>query len=639
MKIKEIHVKNFRSILDATLTFDDLTILVGQNGAGKSSFFKALELFYGEYNASVEDFFAENSDENIEITVVYTNLNREAKNSFSKYLEGDEFRVVRVLSNSNGEITGKYHGKKSQNPDFFDIRKENKEIRKKFNELIKENQEKYESVNTANSAKEAHEIMEKWENDNPDSCKQILDDGQFLGFKNVGKGSIGKFSKFFMIPAVQDAQDEAADEKKSSIKLLIDLVIRSKISNRDDVRKFDEEIKTSIDEIYSRLKELETLKQRLSKNLRQFVPDADIDMEWTDPKNISFPTPEAYIKLIEDGYITEVERTGHGLQRAFIFSLLRLLGIEQSIDRTSEEAMEEDEAYNSRDDIMFDLILAIEEPEIYQHPSRQRHFSSVMQDLVSNPDFDYSRNTQILFTTHSPLFVDLDRFDQIRLIKKTTSDNSAMQTKIYLASMEKVIKILNNAKNTDKFDEEKLKDRLCNIMTPWVNEGFFANKAVLVEGPSDRAAILTSAKLNGHNFDAKSIVVIPCESKSSLDKPYAIFSSLGIPVYVIWDWDNNANSKENEYLMNIIGLKNENNAEFIHDVGACFETNLEDTIREGLSFELYDKLLNEERKNYGLSRQKARKRPIVIQKILERAAEMDITCEPLDKIVKKIMKL
>ena len=38
MLIQNVHVKNFRSILDESLPCDSLTALVGRNGSGKSSF-------------------------------------------------------------------------------------------------------------------------------------------------------------------------------------------------------------------------------------------------------------------------------------------------------------------------------------------------------------------------------------------------------------------------------------------------------------------------------------------------------------------------------------------------------------------------------------------------------------------------
>ena len=46
MLIQKIRVKNYRSIKDETLHLDRITALVGRNGAGNSSFLRALEMFY-----------------------------------------------------------------------------------------------------------------------------------------------------------------------------------------------------------------------------------------------------------------------------------------------------------------------------------------------------------------------------------------------------------------------------------------------------------------------------------------------------------------------------------------------------------------------------------------------------------------
>ena len=53
---------------------------------------------------------------------------------------------------------------------------------------------------------------------------------------------------------------------------------------------------------------------------------------------------------------------------------------------------------------------AIEEPELYQHPSRQRHLASVLLNLAKGAIPGVAENTQVIYATHSPLFVGLDRF-------------------------------------------------------------------------------------------------------------------------------------------------------------------------------------------------------------------------------------
>ena len=114
MFIKEVHVKNFRSILDESLPCDSLTALVGRNGSGKSSFLSAIELFYNpSAKITAEDFYSEDATQDIEIAVTFTGLSTEAKDFFSAYIDNDVMTVVRVFSYSQGKNSGTYSNPKS----------------------------------------------------------------------------------------------------------------------------------------------------------------------------------------------------------------------------------------------------------------------------------------------------------------------------------------------------------------------------------------------------------------------------------------------------------------------------------------------------------------------------------------------
>lgn len=83
MIIKSVEVKNFRSIREACLGCDNLTAIVGRNGAGKSSFLYAIDTFY-DIAAPIteEDFFDRSTGNPIEIRVTYSDLrDDEKKNS------------------------------------------------------------------------------------------------------------------------------------------------------------------------------------------------------------------------------------------------------------------------------------------------------------------------------------------------------------------------------------------------------------------------------------------------------------------------------------------------------------------------------------------------------------------------------
>ena len=56
MKIKEIHIENFRSIKNETIVMDkNCLILLGKNEAGKSNVLKAIAALFGQYALTAKD--------------------------------------------------------------------------------------------------------------------------------------------------------------------------------------------------------------------------------------------------------------------------------------------------------------------------------------------------------------------------------------------------------------------------------------------------------------------------------------------------------------------------------------------------------------------------------------------------------
>jgi putative ATP-dependent endonuclease of OLD family len=289
------------------------------------------------------------------------------------------------------------------------------------------------------------------------------------------------------------------------------------------------------------------------------------------------------------------------------------------------------------------LILAIEEPELYQHPSRQRHLASVLLKLAHGTIPGVAKRTQVLYSTHSPLFVGLDRFDQIRLLRK--ADHTAGKprvTKVAKAELSSVAEKLWDAcgREGDIYTAETLRPRLQAVMTPWVNEGFFADVVVLVEGEDDRAAILGMAQSLGHDLDSLGISVVPCMGKNSLDRPLVIFRQLGIPVYVVWDSDYGENGapKANRYLLRLVGQVEDDWPGEVGVCYACFKTKLESVLSEEIGEELFDKKLSEVRAQLGIPNKKdALKNPTVLLKVVEKAAIEGKISPTLKNIVEKIV--
>ena len=652
MRIRQVTVKNFRSILDETLELDSLTALVGRNGAGKSTFLSAIDLFYDpSQSVTAVDFYAEEVDRQITVSITYDNLNQLEEAEFSRYVENDTLTVILVVSHDSPKPSLKYHGVTRQHSRFARVRAAGSKqaILNEYRALLHD--ENYSSLPRARSSDDAMNHMAAWELNNPDECVRQPDDGQFFGYTQVGQGRLARHTRFVRVPAVHDAKDDIAEKRGSPITEIMDLLVRNTLAKDGAVAELRQRTSTEYESIMEASRvQLDSLEMNLSQTLRTYAPDAGVSVSWAPLTEIVLPRPQADVRLAEDGYTAPVEQTGHGLQRAFILTMLQHLaatrsaGIDEGADsgQTTDDAGAADPA-----PALPDLLLAIEEPELYQHPTRQRHFASVLRDLADAVIPGVAARTQVIYTTHSPLFVGLDRFNQIRVLRKMSNGEGRPRvTQVASTNVKAVADTLHDAvgANSPPFTADSLVARLQAVMTPWVNEGFFADVVVLVEGGTDYAAIAGTAKALGLDFDSAGIAVIPCGGKENLDRPAVIFRQLRIPVYVVWDSDYGHKDREdpapNRRLLRILGKPEEDWPSFVDDTSAALKINLENTLKTEIDPDLFQRLLSEAKEEFGVPKNKeALKRAKVVERIIADARVQGSICGTLSDIVERVMAL
>lgn len=648
MRIQSVRVKNYRSIRDAKLSIGDITALVGRNGSGKSTFLSALDLFYNRGELTEADFFGEHTDEEIEVEITFDRLRPAERDEFSPYLEGSSLTVVGVFALISDKPVVSYHGSSLQNPDFAKIRRlpGRREQTSEFNAL--RNDPRYSSLGSARGADAAEAEMKQWELNNPGACVRTRDDGQFFGWTNVGTGRLHPCTQFIRVPAVRDAGDDATDRRGSAITEIMNLVVRSALDADPQLAELRESTQRAFEQIMTSDagERLESLQGDLTVDLRSFAPDSAVNLQWEQVPELSIPQPQAHVRLQEDGYPSTVTRTGHGLQRAFIFTLLQRLAAERR-PRKARDGSTIDVTEHPADEPSApaapDVVLAIEEPELYQHPSRQRHIARVFEDLALPKDSEDAPDTQIIYTTHSPLFVELERFDDVRILRKEEFEvGSPKATSVHFTTLEAVTEELQHAAKAQGFTATGLRARLEAIMTPIVNEGFFADVAVLVEGESDRSAILGVARSMDIRLDALGIAVIPCGGKPSLDRPLIIFRQLGIPTYVIWDGDKGGSGQEstaNQLLQRILGRGEDCALGHVDAASACFETTIEGMLSEEIGPETYQRHKSAAREYYGLKGDESPKNALVMQRTIEAASAQGHESATLMSILGHIMTL
>jgi len=648
MIIKSVRVQNFRCIYDETLPCEPLTALIGANGSGKSSFLRALDMFYtSNAKYTEDDFYDRDTSQDIIVTVGFTDLTEDEKKLFQKYVEGEELTVEKVMQWPPIKANQKYYGTSLQNPEFNSFRSASGgDLRREYNKL---HEDKCSDLPEYTNKRDAERALQAWELSHPDQCSRQRDEGQFFGFKEVGEAHLERFARFIHVPAVRDASEDAAEGRGTALTEIMDLVVRSVLSQRKEIVELQETTQKQYEEIVdpTKLEELQTLERDLSNTLKTYVPDAGVKLTWLTGDVIDIPMPRADIKLVEDEYASSVERTGHGLQRAFILTMLQHLAVAESpIQEDMEDKETEKKEVPKVEPTlrMPSLIVCIEEPELYQHPNRQRHLSRILLKLASEGINGVADRAQIIYSTHSPLFVDIKRFDKVRVLKKVREETGKpKRTKVIYTNLDEVAKIVEKADGQPEgtYTGSTLEPRLQTLMTPWMNEGFFAKFAVLVEGQEDYAAVLGVATALGHDFESMGISVIPCMGKNNLDRPAAIFKKLQIPVYAVWDSDyqgTDARPEENHRLLRLFDHPIEDWPEKVTEDFACFKHTLNKTLRTEIGEQVFDNCLDSCRQRLCLGKKKhAMKNPQVIQEIITEAQNQGKSCQTLESIVSQIV--
>lgn len=546
MIIQRIELSNFRALRDVDIKCDNLLAILGRNGSGKSSILYALDTFYN-VNAQITeyDYFDKDASAEIRIRVTYGDLRDDEKSEFSSYLTDNTLIVTKVI-NSGG---ARYYAASRQLPEFSELRKLAANPKKQaFNQIVDSG--KYPDLNQrVTTASAAEEAMAQFESIHPELLQVFQKETQFFGPRNIGGGKLDKYTKFVLIPAVRDASSET--ERRGAMLQLIDVLVMRSVNARSDVRELNAEFERRVKEVYStgNLTELRSLGTMITELLRRYAPGAELDLSFGEVALPKLTLPPAIASLVEDNFKSPIPYTGHGLQRALIFALLQQLSITDMTPEAETESNSEETDTAQSPSRIPDLILAIEEPELYLHPARCRFLSNVMFQLSKPPQQSTEPRTQIIYGTHSPFFVDLQRFDQIKLARKETTENTAtLQTRITSFSRSEAAQRLADISQRDpmEFNSISFSAHAAPVMTTIVNEGFFADTTVVVEGLSEVAALWVMQEIESQNWDALGITIVPANGKNNIDRPVVVFRGLGIPTYFIFDGDSRHQGTDKE---------------------------------------------------------------------------------------------
>jgi len=248
----------------------------------------------------------------------------------------------------------------------------------------------------------------------------------------------------------------------------------------DNKKKFQKGVEDSFENHIS--KPVEEAEKLLKKYVKELT-GLDISLK------LSIVDPTMVLKNLRPhitsttGFTVDVEDEGAGVQSAVAIAIARAY---------AEIAKQP-------------LVLAIEEPELYLHPHACRHFYKTLKEISQN-------GVQVIYTTHERSFVNIADKDSILLVKKENGGTKVYRCAPSLPEVEPL------------FDEE-------------INEVFFADKVILVEGHYDKIACKLALEKLGIELDKHNISVIDCGGNQSIKPMVEILKNFNIDTYVLIDED------------------------------------------------------------------------------------------------------
>lgn len=584
MKIRQIDIKNYRSLHNITIYPKDILTLVGRNNSGKSNVIKSLELFFEGSNRLVNEecFYNHNKNEPILITLTFEDLSEWEKEQFEPWMDEDKLVVGRevICTGSDSYAINNLAIVKVPQPewlreDLINGERINEWWSTKGDLEINGLDFGVKLGKSKPSVGRWKEIVKEFVDHNRDKIpwEKIRRENP-KGYPGVLKGAL---PEFIHIPAVKGILDEAKVAKTNPFGQLINSVLEKIPENYKDViskqlKEIEKMLNRSKEE--ARLAEIKEIERILNKFMSELM-DCDLEIEMSMPQlNEIFGLAKIYA---DDGVRTTIETKGHGMQRAMIFTILRAYAELAKVQKAGDMAAQRS------------TIFAIEEPELYLHPQSQRTFVSVFREIARGRD-------QIIYSTHSSLFVDIGDFDQICILRREKNDANyeSYPTQLLIPTL---IEDLKSRKGVDA-TEEGIREQYSHAFGPIINEGFFADKVVIVEGPSEQYSLPIYANAIRCDFDRNNISTVHSNGKGQMDRLLRIFNGFKIPTYVWFDADkdneNEAIKDKSIELLKLLGAKVSNIEDVkteVLDNYAVLEYNFEETLRQELKD--YDKLVKE----------------------------------------------
>ncbi len=537
MKIIKIEVENFRLLKNFSMDLEeDLSLVIGKNNTGKTSILSVLDKFLNEKSKFSYDDFNIDFKNELEALIKSGDIPEEFSPKgiklkiFIEYNEKDDLsnvsRVLMDLDPNNNKIVLGFEYTTSYT-DFLKIKTEYAAF--EANEKVKVDAKK---KNRPSEIKDflkqgldnyfhTHKMSFEY-----DIVTNKVNDTNFIDLESEGiaiKDIIG----FKYISARRDVTNK---EKENTLSKQTSSLYK-KQENNSEKNQATENFKDQLSETDSTLSEI--YKDLFSDVIKKVQDFGGIKLNDTDIEIIS---TLQHRELLEGNTTVVYTHDDHKLPEHY-----NGLGYMNLISMIFEIEILVQDFKRDKDKRPADInLLIIEEPEAHTHPQMQYVFIKNIKKLLAEGikrDDGIKRPLQYIITTHSSHIVADSDFDDIKYLKSENKNNVVAKN----------LSDLRKQYDADPSQYQFLKQYLTISRA----EIFFADKAVLIEGDTERILIPTfmrkvdleeAARLTAEGKDdtflpllSQNISVIEVGAYSQIFEKFIDF--LGIKSLILTDID------------------------------------------------------------------------------------------------------
>jgi len=320
MRLKQVEIKNFLSIRELGLTFDNTTVLVGPNNHGKTNILRALDFFFnGCQRKPWEQLVTKGVQDNIEVQAAFS----------------DVARFVPLLSARHQEA---FSGKISPDDTIVLTRRM---------------------------------LVGKLDTEDLKFVEQEGQSSEVPGGKDSSLAPI--LPRFELIPTNLMLGDVSKIQKTNYLgKMLFDILDKSSVDRTDGFSSHWNAIRELLNSHGqdSPLGGLGELEGQIAENLQREFPECNgVSIVATLPSLQELT--KGFTMSIDDGILTNADAKGDGVQRALVFSILRTYQELQTRSKTNPDAVAP----------VVPIIFAIDEAELHLHPKAQRDLAETLQKI------------------------------------------------------------------------------------------------------------------------------------------------------------------------------------------------------------------------------------------------------------------